>query len=71
MRAFAEWLRKKVQILEKVEKDLSDSGEKRVQTKPVFKPHVYVTTRDEVTETENKEKKTSCRIRNLLGVSRW
>ncbi len=58
MSALAEWLRKKVHILEKVEiQSSTDSGEKRVLTKPVFKPHVYVTTRDEVTQTENKGKK--------------
>ena len=39
MRAFAEWLRKKVEILEKVDVQVStDLGEKRVATKSIFKP---------------------------------
>ena len=58
MRAFAEWLRKKVEILEKVEVQVStDLSEKRVATKPIFKPHLHMATRDEVTQTQNKEKK--------------
>ena len=58
MRAFAEWLRKKVEVLEKVEVQSStDSCEKRVATKLIFKPHVHMATRDEVAQTENKEKK--------------
>jgi hypothetical protein len=56
MRAFAEWLRKKVQILERVEvQPHTEAGDKRVPGKQVFKPHVHVTTRDEVSErTETK-----------------
>ncbi|CAB4024394.1 PREDICTED: uncharacterized protein LOC102806687, partial [Paramuricea clavata] len=58
MRAFAEWLRKKVQILERVEvQPHIEAGDKRVPGKQVFKPHVHVTTRDEVTQTERTETK--------------
>ena len=58
MRAFAEWLRKKVQILERVEvQPHTEAGDKRVPGKQVFKPHVHVTTRDEVTQTERTETK--------------
>ena len=52
MRAFAEWLRKKVEV-----QFSTDLGEKRVATKPIFKPHLHMATRDEVTQTQNKEKK--------------
>jgi hypothetical protein len=58
MRAFTEWLRKKVQILERVEvQPQTETGDKRVPGKQFFKPHVHVTTQDGGTQTERTETK--------------
>jgi hypothetical protein len=34
----------------------TEAGDKRVPGKQVFKPHVHVTTRDEVTQTEEQKR---------------
>ena len=53
MRAFVEWLRKKVQILERVKvPPHPESGDKQIAKKQSFTPYVHVTMCHEVTQTE-------------------